>query len=1313
MRRAFSSLRARVLLLIAILFVVMFGMTVYRAFGEREARLAEARRHVLDTARVMAGAQQRIVEHVHEVLFSVMMLPEVRRGVASKECNRALAARLKQEPSLVNISSALADGDVVCQAIPTAPRASLADEDFFKLALQTREFSLGDYAMSRTTGAPRIGFAYPELDDAGAPRAVVAATLSLAWLGQELAKVQLPAGSRVAVVDGAGVFIALHPDSEALVGKSAGELPLWRKILIKGGEGVEEDTGPGGRAQIFGFAPVHRTASGQAYLWAAIPKDVVVEPAERAFVSSLLVELALLVLTLGAVWLGSESLFVRRIAALTRAAKELGEGNLATRVKSEANSDEIGQLAQSFDRMAERLQTKETQRSRAVSALRVLSASSRVLAYGTKGEQQLLEKMCRAIGGAGRYRLVWVAYAENDTQRSIRPVAHSGDVPEGYFENLKLTWSETEGDRTPPDKAIRTGMPVVARSIQSDAVPQAWQDYALRFGCGACLVLPLRIDERVIGVLNICATETDAFSDEEIKLLSETAGDLSFGLAKQRTEAEHAGNKRSLKTAEERFRAAAEANLDALFIAICVRDKTGRILDFEVTDINDRAAELLAVARDRVVGRKLCEMLPFSRTAGLIDKYAQVVAMGTPLEEDLTVDTPELETRWLRHQVVRVDDGIAIFARDITPQKEAGIRLMESEERLRLATKAAHMGAWSWDLKSNSLSCSEQLGPVFGLPPGNGFRTPEELVEAVHSADRDRFACAITEGRENGTSFRIEFRTIWPHGSLHWVECRSDFIRDAQGVPQRGAGFAMDITERKRVEDGLRESEETVRTLAASAQDAILMLDNDENIAFWNAAAERIFGFSGKEAHGKNLHHLLTPARFRVAAEAGFRRFKLTGEGALIGKTLELAALRKDGTEFPMEISLSGLKLKDKWTAVGIIRDITQRKAGELELIRSNRALCALSACNKALLEIVHEPELFDAICQLIVNAGSYSMAWIGAAEQDAEKTVRVVAKSGVDKGYLGSVVLTWADTEEGRWPTGTAIRTGATKVNQSFLSNHHMGPWHDEALARGFQSSIAMPLKGPSGIFAALTVYAPERDAFNAAEVQHLEELANNLAFGIAKLRTGAERGALAQEQDRHAGILRKSLEESVRAISNTVQMRDPGTAVHQKRVAELAAAIATDMGLPKDKIQGTHLAASVHDLGNMQVPAELFSKPGMLSDIEHTLLRTHVHGGYSVLRRIEFPWPIADIVLQHHERLDGSGYPQGLKGNDILMEARIVAVADVFEVMASHRSYRPARGVGRAMSELEEGRGTLYDPVVADACLKLFRQERFAFQA
>ena len=181
---------------------------------------------------------------------------------------------------------------------------------------------------------------------------------------------------------------------------------------------------------------------------------------------------------------------------------------------------------------------------------------------------------------------------------------------------------------------------------------------------------------------------------------------------------------------------------------------------------------------------------------------------------------------------------------------------------------------------------------------------------------------------------------------------------------------------------------------------------------------------------------------------------------------------------------------------------------------------------------------------------------------------------------------------------------------------------------------------------------------------------------------------------------------DQTVHSLSSAVEKRDPYTAGHQQRVAQLACAIAVELGgLAAERLKGIWTGAILHDIGKIYVPAEILTRPGRLSEIEFELVKSHAEVGYEILKDIEFQWPVPLIVRQHHERLDGSGYPAGLKADDILFEARILGVADVVEAMSSHRPYRPGKGIESALEEITAARGTAYDPSVVDACLKVFR--------
>jgi len=191
----------------------------------------------------------------------------------------------------------------------------------------------------------------------------------------------------------------------------------------------------------------------------------------------------------------------------------------------------------------------------------------------------------------------------------------------------------------------------------------------------------------------------------------------------------------------------------------------------------------------------------------------------------------------------------------------------------------------------------------------------------------------------------------------------------------------------------------------------------------------------------------------------------------------------------------------------------------------------------------------------------------------------------------------------------------------------------------------------------------------------------------------------------------LQKTMEGTINIVAKIVETRDPYTAGHQLKVSKLATAIAREMKLTEDKIEGIRIASLVHDIGKVSIPAEILSKPIKLNEIEYSLIKDHSQIGYDILKSIDFPWPVAKIVLQHHEKINGSGYPRGLKGDEIILEAKIICVADVVEAMSSHRPYRPALGIDKALEEISQNKGILYDPEVVDVCIKLFKEKDFKF--
>jgi len=547
-------------------------------------------------------------------------------------------------------------------------------------------------------------------------------------------------------------------------------------------------------------------------------------------------------------------------------------------------------------------------------------------------------------------------------------------------------------------------------------------------------------------------------------------------------------------------------------------------------------------------------------------------------------------------------------------------------------------------------------------------------------------------------------------------------------------------------------------------------------------------------------------------------------------------------------------------------------KQAAIALSKSNRALKMISTCNQVLIRAEEEFALLREICQIIVDIGGYRSAWVGFAEHDKEKTVRPVAQAGYEERYLDSIDLSWADTEEGRGPTGTAIRTGKTVHLRDILTDTNFGPWRSEALKRGHASSIALPLMANTQILGALNIYAGEVDAFDPEEVKLLEELADDLAYGIVTLRMrtlhrqaeekiesqlknmaalrdidmaisgsldlrvtfnvlldqvtatlkvdaasvlllnphtqtlefSVGRGFRTQALQHtslplgegHAGraalerrmviipdlveaengfrrslllpnegfvtyiamplivkgqvkgvleifhrtyfepdqewsdflnalamqaaiaidnaALFDNLQQSnidlMMAYDNTLEgwsraldLRDKETEGHSKRVTEVTQRLARVLGIKEADLVHIRRGAMLHDMGKMGIPDNILLKPGPLTDEEWEIMRRHPTYAFELLSPIAYLRPVLDIPYCHHEKWDGSGYPRGLKGDQIPLSARIFAVVDVWDALCSERPYRQAWSDETALAHIKEQAGKHFDPQVVEAFVRV----------
>lgn len=370
-------------------------------------------------------------------------------------------------------------------------------------------------------------------------------------------------------------------------------------------------------------------------------------------------------------------------------------------------------------------------------------------------------------------------------------------------------------------------------------------------------------------------------------------------------------------------------------------------------------------------------------------------------------------------------------------------------------------------------------------------------------------------------------------------------------------------------------------------------------------------------------------------------------------------------------------------------------------------ALAAYKNASQVLMRATSPAELIEGVCQGIAHQTPFVLSWVGLKESNPEKTVVVAGASGVEKSYVSDIKVSWdGDAPEGKGPTGQCIRTKKTVLIADVESDPGFKPWLERAKAHHIKCSIAVPISDGGELIGALMVYASVINAFGEEEISLFESLAGEISFA---LNSFSRNELFAAEREKRFDLehrLRTSLELTIAALVNTLESRDPYTAGHQNRVADISTLIAKELGWSEDRVYGLRKAALVHDIGKISVPIELLTKPTPLTPLEKSLIEQHAESGYQILKGVPFVHPVAMAVRQHHERLDGSGYPSGLKGDDIIPEARVLAIADTLEAMSTNRPYRFAPGLDVAMKVLKDEAGIRLDREMVEATESLYKK-------
>jgi PAS domain S-box-containing protein/putative nucleotidyltransferase with HDIG domain len=547
-------------------------------------------------------------------------------------------------------------------------------------------------------------------------------------------------------------------------------------------------------------------------------------------------------------------------------------------------------------------------------------------------------------------------------------------------------------------------------------------------------------------------------------------------------------------------------------------------------------------------------------------------------------------------------------------------------------------------------ACEEVTG--FSFSEVVGKRPWETLVPQEYSEIGLNYFNAISA--DNGELYRENYwRT--KTGDQRLISWRSSTVRDDNGKFKWMIGIGLDITEQRASDEALRHAQERFRVVAESASDLIYECECHDGKVNWFGDIDGLLGYAPGEfprtfEAWQNAIH--PDDRDRVAAT--FKRLRLQPSHY----NQEYRVVRRDGTV--LYWTERGRILVDvdgqPFRAIGAISDVTDLRLVEQTARESQEQLRRVTE------------NMVDIVGQ--INSA-------GLVEYISPSQLAILGYRTEDLLNRPLIEIVHPDDRE------------VVKRSLQTAFNH------------ATQASFDCRCQHAEGHFVALDV---------AGKVV-LDETGQPVGtvFGAREItdRKAAEEGL---RQTLHR--LRRTISAIVEALAATTERRDPYTAGHQRRVADLACAIAQEMRMSDARVEGIRVAAALHDIGKISIPAEILSKAGKLSDIELQMVRVHAQVGYEILAPIDFPWPIAKIVLQHHERMNGSGYPNGDADESILIEARILAVADVVESMSSHRPYRPALGLEAALDEISKHRDTLYDPRAVDACLQLFKNGSFKLE-
>ncbi len=565
---------------------------------------------------------------------------------------------------------------------------------------------------------------------------------------------------------------------------------------------------------------------------------------------------------------------------------------------------------------------------------------------------------------------------------------------------------------------------------------------------------------------------------------------------------------------------------------------------------------------------------------------------------------------------------------------------------------------------------------------------PEYLIEDTEEL--------LKKIREGAVLTGYETKRQKKDGTLIDVSMTISPIKDVGGRVIAISSITRDISERIEREEELRTTKEKLESLINNSADAITIRDLQGNILEMNPAFEKIYGWTKKDVIEKKTD--IIPDYLIPESEELVRKV-VSGE---IVSAYQTKRLRKDGAMLDISLTLSPIRdSSGNITAIsGISRDITRYKEVERNILLRDSILEAVSFAAHEFLKAASWEENIQKILEHLGKATDVSRVYIFENYRGEDGTIYTNQRyEWVTPGITPQINN--PDLQNFAWERGP-LRYWVKNLSQEKPVYGHIRELPSngkEFLSEeDIKSILVMPVfvEGKWWGIMGFDECLNERD-WSQLEIEALKTASNLLGSAI--------------QRSQGYNKLRKTLDDIVNAMVVTTEIRDPYTAGHQKRVSQLACAIGRLVELPENMIEAIRISSLLHDSGKFNIPTEILAKPRKLNEVEFNIIKSHCEAGYNILKNIDFQYPVATIILQHHEKLDGSGYPKGLKTNRIMFESKILTVADVVEAMMSHRPYRPALGIDDALKEINQNKGVLYDPEVVDACVTLFTEKGFTF--